>query len=286
MRVLVIVPTHDHGATLAITLQWLARQTYCDFEAIVIGDGIPEAIVGEVRSAVALDPRFRLIERPKHARRGEPYRDEVLRESNADLVCYLTDRDIWFPEHLATVVELLREADYGHSIGVHVLPDGVLRAYACDLEQPGYRHMLLATNDNRMPFSTFAHRMSAYRALPEGWTQTPQNEWTDLFMIRKFIRQATLRGVSGVTPTAVTFPSPPRKHWTHAQRVEELARYGKQFETQSARADFQLQMLQTTLRAQREETAKLSQALSAIAQSQQPVRTMPKTTSFASLRSY
>jgi hypothetical protein len=286
VRVIVIVPTHDHGATLRISLEWLRRQTYANFEAVVIGDGIPPELVADVRAAVAIDARFRLIEYPKHARRGEPYRDEVLRGSNADLVCYLTDRDIWFPEHLATVVELLRDADYGHSIGVHVLPDGALRAYACDLAQPGYRHMLLATNDNRMPFSTFAHRMSAYRALPEGWAQTPEHEWTDLFMIRKFIRHTALRGISGATPTAVTFPSPPRKGWTREQRVDELARYAERFEAPSARADFQLEMLEATLRAQRDEIARLSTALSSIAQSQQTMHATPKFASFASLRAY
>jgi glycosyltransferase involved in cell wall biosynthesis len=286
MRAIVIIPTHDHGATLAITLRWLTQQTHRDFEAVVVGDGIPVECVNDARAAVAIDSRFRLIEYPKHARRGEPYRDEVLRQSSADIVCYLTDRDLWFPEHLATMIALLQHADYAHSIGVHVLPDGALRAYACDLAQPGYRHMLLTTNDNRMPFSSFGHRMSAYCALPEGWTETPANEWTDLYMIRKFIRLEHLIGASGLAPTAVTFPSPPRKDWSHQARFEELKRYSDSLSEPVAQSAFKLQMLQAALRKQREDTGAVAEAFASVSQRLARIENAAQRPSFTSLRTY
>lgn len=258
MKALVIIPTFDHGGTLAITLGWLARQTHRDFEALVIGDGVPDALLPVVREAVSLDARVRFVSHPKHERRGEPYRDIEIRASDADIVCYLTDRDIWFPDHLQQMCALLGQADYAHSLGVHVLPDQTLRAYACDLSQRGYRHMMQVTNDNRMPFSTFGHTRAAYERLPEGWATTPAGQWTDLHMFRKFIRDDGLVGRSGTAPTALTFPSPPRAGWTADERIAELQRWSARLSCANVMNDVRIEMLQATLETQRREIAQLA----------------------------
>lgn len=281
----VIVPTFDHGATIAYALAALRRQTHAKFEAIVIGDGIPPALLEHVEAAVSTDDRFRLVKFPKHSRRGEPYRHEVLLAARGDAVCYLTDRDLWMPEHLECMATMLSQADYAHSLGVHVLPDSTLRAYACDLSQPGYRHMMLSTNDNRMPFSTFGHTIAAYRALPEGWATTPDGEWTDLTMFRKFMRHDAMRGCSGTWPTAVTFPSPPRAIWTMPERVAELARWQERLANDAARAHFQCEMLEATLQVQRAEIAHIS-ALANQLISERCANVAPAPQSFSTLRAY
>lgn len=279
----VILPTFDHGATIAFALAALRRQTQADFEAIIVGDGIPEALLASVELAVATDARFRLVRYPKHERRGEPYRHEILSAATSDAVCYLTDRDLWLPEHLEHMAQLLSQADYGHTLGVHVLPDSSLRAYACDLSQPGYRHMMQTTNDNRMPFSTFGHTMAAYRALPEGWATTPAGEWTDLTMFRKFMRNDTLRGRSGTWPTAVTFPTPPRQGWPVQRRLEELATWESRLSDDASRARFQCEMLEAALCVQRDETTRLSELATQLINERSKVAAPP---SFAALRSY
>lgn len=279
----VILPTFDHGPTIAFALAALRRQTHADFEAIIVGDGIPEALLASIELAVATDARFRLVRYPKHERRGEPYRHEILSAVTSDAVCYLTDRDLWLPEHLEHMAQLLSQADYGHTLGVHVLPDSNLRAYACDLSQAGYRHMMQTTNDNRMPFSTFGHTMAAYRALPEGWATTPEGEWTDLTMFRKFMRHDALRGRSGTWPTAVTFPTPPRAGWPLEQRLAELATWETLLGDDASRARFQCQMLEAALRVQRDETARLSALATQLIDERGKVAVPP---SFAALRSY
>jgi hypothetical protein len=285
MKALVVIPTHNHGRTIEIALDFLSRQTHRDFEAVIIGDGVPEEWRPTIEATTANDMRVRVQFHPKHPRRGEPYRDQVIRESDADIVCYLTDRDIWFEDHLAEMFSLLANADYAHTLGVHVLPDGAFRGYACDLSQPGYKHMLLTTNDNRMPFSTFGHRREAYLKLEEGWSTTPANEWTDLHMIRKFIRQSGLRGASGLAATAVTFPSPPRIEWSPQQRREELSRWAEKLSTPDNVASIRMQILATTLQKQRDDTANLSEVLSTMASQRAPTP-VAQATSFASLNSY
>jgi GalNAc5-diNAcBac-PP-undecaprenol beta-1,3-glucosyltransferase len=282
----VLLPTFNHGATIAFALASLRQQTHANFEAIIVGDGIPDALLSVIESEVVTDARFRLLTFPKHERRGEPYRHEILSATQSDAVCYLTDRDLWLPEHLERMAQLLSHADYGHTLGVHVLPDSSLRAYACDLSQPGYRHMMQTTNDNRMPFSTFGHTMDAYRALPQGWATTPAGEWTDLTMFRKFMRQDTLRGQSGTWPTAVTFPTPLRMDWSTEQRLAELETWQTRLSDEVSRARFQCEMLEATLCAQRQEIAQISLVAQQLIADRQRTLEAAIPPSFSALRTY
>ncbi|MES2934393.1 MAG: glycosyltransferase family 2 protein, partial [Pseudomonadota bacterium] len=153
----IIIPTFNHGETLRFALHSIKQQSVQDFEVFVIGDGVPEQHKSWVRNAVAADSRFIFIDHPKHERRGEPYRHEVLKTATGKLVCYMTDRDIWLPNHLEQMQVLLANSDYAHALPLHVLPDASLRVFACDLTGPGYRYMMSTVMDNRMPFSSFAH---------------------------------------------------------------------------------------------------------------------------------
>ena len=255
----IIIPTHDHGLTLRYPLASLKRQTLGDFDAFIIGDGVPDSLKAALRELVADDERFHFIDHPKHVRRGEPYRHEVLRNAADGIVCYLADRDIWLPDHLEQMWSLLQSADYAHSLPLHILPDGSCRAFPVDLGFAGYRWMMCAVNDNRIPFSCFAHALDAYHRLPEGWATTPDNHWTDLHMFRKFFANDSLRGASGLAPTAATFPTPPRKDWSSEQRLAELDAWWQRLDSDGGRATFTQDVLQATVRAHREEAVRLGQ---------------------------
>ena len=255
----VIIPTHDHGLTLRYPLASLRQQTLGDFDAYVVGDGVPEPLKPALRGLVAEDERFHFLDHPKHSRRGEPYRNDVLRSAPDGIVCYLCDRDIWLPKHLEQMWELLQSADYAHSLPLHILPDGDYRTFPIDLSFTGYRSMMCTANDNRIPFSCFAHRLDAYRRLPEGWATTPDDFWTDLHMFRKFFANESLHGVSGLSPTAATFPSPLRKDWSIEQRLVELQTWWDRLSSDSGRTAFEHAIFKATIRAQREEAVRLSQ---------------------------
>jgi glycosyltransferase involved in cell wall biosynthesis len=98
----VIVPTHDHGPTLRLSVGSALAQTIEDIEVLVIGDGVPDVtreIVGELSRN---DERLRFFDHPKGLRHGELYRHEALAQARGEIVCYLSDDDLWFPEHVAT----------------------------------------------------------------------------------------------------------------------------------------------------------------------------------------
>ena len=107
----IIVPTHNHGATLVRSVR----------EGCAVPDGSRRRSRDSRRrsdrgdrcgrdGAARSDPRVRFWANPKHESRGEPHRDRAVRESRANVICYLSDDDLYLPDHVETVIGLLCEA--------------------------------------------------------------------------------------------------------------------------------------------------------------------------------
>src|SRR5437660_8038742 len=98
--VTVLIPTHNHAATIAYAIQSVQRQTLTDFELFVVGDGTPAAIGEIVLSLAASDPRIRYFAFEKGERHGEAHRATALKQATGQIVCYCCDDDLWLPHHL------------------------------------------------------------------------------------------------------------------------------------------------------------------------------------------
>ncbi len=95
----------------------MLAQTIGDLELFIIGDGVTPDTRDVIAELAAQDRRVRFIDRPKHERRGEPYRHEVLSEqASGSVVAYLCDRDLWLPNHLEELVRTLDGADFAHTL--------------------------------------------------------------------------------------------------------------------------------------------------------------------------
>jgi glycosyltransferase involved in cell wall biosynthesis len=99
----VIVPTHDRPALLRDALASLGRQTYENWEAVVVNDA-----GGDVRPVVgALGAKARHIRLA--ARRGpSAARNAALAEARGAVLAFLDDDDLYAPEHLEGLVAALR----------------------------------------------------------------------------------------------------------------------------------------------------------------------------------
>ncbi len=220
----VLIPTHDHGPTLEHSIASALEQTVPELEVFVVGDGAPPEARALVEQIAARDPRVRWFENPKGPRHGEIHRHAALQEARGEIVCYLSDDDLWFPEHVRTMVDALKGADFAHAVPVVIALDGSLRVLLADLARPGYRKMLLG-GENRVPLSAAGHTLAAYRRLPHGWRTTPDGIPTDLYQWQQFLAQDDVRAVGTERWSVLNFPARLRAGVTAVERARELAQW-------------------------------------------------------------
>lgn len=227
----VIVPTTGHRAdVLRHSIPSILSQTETRIEVKVIGDGAAPETRTLIEEFAAADPRVEFIEKPKHPRRGEPYRHEVLQSARGRIVCYLCDRDLMLPNHVAHMSKLLENHDFAHSARVRINADGTIRANkSIDLARSSDRHDM---RDARVigyggiPLSVTAHTLDAYHRLAKGWSRTPVHYYTDIAMWWKFVKNENISAVSdNTTLTILFFPRQPKPEWPQSRRAKEQMRW-------------------------------------------------------------
>lgn len=254
IRATVVIPTFDHGPLISLAVDSALRQSV-PVEVFIIGDGVPEAHKPFLQELAAREPRVRFFDHPKSPGRGEDYRHAALAHAQGEIVCYLCDRDLWLPNHVAHLLTLLQSADFAHSLPLHVL-DGQVLFFSLDLAHPTARNQMLQRS-NRVPLSCAGHTLSFYRNLPQGWSKTPPGQPTDWHMFRKFLGHPACRCASGTLPTAITFPSPPRKNWPPEARLAEMQAWRARIDDPEQQQVLVLQLLQMAIKARDYELATL-----------------------------
>jgi hypothetical protein len=244
----VIVPTHDHGPTLRFAIASALAQTVDDLEVLVVGDGVPDVTREIVAELARDDRRVRFFDRPKGPRHGEPYRHDALAEARGEIVCYLSDDDLWFPEHVETVREALADADFVGAHAVHVMADGEVRIWPADLGLPWFRERMLRGAANYVPLSCAAHTLELYRRLPEGWTPAPLTSASDLFMWRKLLSVPGVRARSSARVTVLHLPSSGRPGVPPDARAAELEPWARRVADPGWRDRFPAVVLDLVLR--------------------------------------
>jgi len=101
-RVTVIIPTFNYAPVLPYSIGSVLRQTFADFELLVIGDHCTDESESVVKSIA--DPRVRWINLEKAAGHQSGPNNEGIRQAKGDLVAYLGHDDLWLPRHLAMAV--------------------------------------------------------------------------------------------------------------------------------------------------------------------------------------
>lgn len=226
----VVIPTFNHGATLLLAVKTALAQTM-PVEIFIIGDGVSNTSRAMILDLVSQHNNIRFFDHPKHESRGEPHRHTALLEAQGRIVCYLCDRDLWMPDHVERMSFLLKNADFAHSLSLHILNDTELQFFSIDVALPEWRDHIL-TRTNKIAFSCWAHTLAFYKTLERGWETTPKNKATDWHMLQQFMERPDCKCVSGTYPSAITFPSPPHRiHWTEEQRIAELQNWITKIDT-------------------------------------------------------
>lgn len=222
MKATVILPTtSDRGPLLRYSAGSVLRQSVRDVELVIIGDGVDAATRDAANELVRGDRRVRFFDLPKHARRGEPYRDEILRnEAKGEIVCYLCDRDLMFSNHVSETYEALKTNDivitYCYDMGTD---DAVTFAPIGTWGAKGEKRTRLCR------LTCVAHTMGAYMSLPHGWRTTPARLSTDVFMWKQFLDQPHIKASRVPVPTVLYFKRGGHPGWSTEARRRELSNW-------------------------------------------------------------
>jgi GalNAc5-diNAcBac-PP-undecaprenol beta-1,3-glucosyltransferase len=243
----VLIPTFNHGPTLRHSVGSALDQTVSDIEIFIVGDGVPDVTREIVADLISHDNRVRFFDNPKGPRTGEIHRHRALAEARGEIVCYLSDDDLWLPDHVETMRELLEKADYANALMLHLDAVDGLGVAPLDLSYPGERELVVMGRKGTS-LSSMAHTLEMYRRLPYGWRTTPRGIFTDYYMQQQLLGETWCRAVSSMRPTMLKFKSEDRTGWTLDQRVIELEEWRRRFRNPAEREKFVYQVLDLLVR--------------------------------------
>ena len=109
----IVVPAFNVSRTLAETLRGLFKQTYAQFEIIVVDDGSTDDTL-EIAQSFADDPRLRIIQQSNRGLAGA--RNTGIAEARGAFIGFCDSDDVWERDKLAAHVKHLENnADVGIS---------------------------------------------------------------------------------------------------------------------------------------------------------------------------
>jgi glycosyltransferase involved in cell wall biosynthesis len=237
----VVIPTYNHGVTLRASVRSALAQTHDSLEVLIVGDGMPEPAVAVAEELERDHAQVQAFFFAKTERQGEPSRHQVITEhARGDSIFYLSDDDLWLPEHVETVLERLAVADVAGATMATIDEAGSLRVTPQALERDGYRRLHLGAH-NRVALSGLAHTRAAYERI-EGWTPTPPGVYTDHYFLKKLLADPGIAAASSAQVTWLNFPSPMRRQMSNDERLAELERWWRRVADPSERAALDLEI--------------------------------------------
>src|SRR5262245_8082941 len=100
----VIVPTYNRAETIRAAIESVQRQTFADWELIVVDDGSTDGTASLIEGS---DPRLVLI---RQANQGvNAARNTAMLKSRGRYIAFLDSDDEWLPHHLELSVAFFRE---------------------------------------------------------------------------------------------------------------------------------------------------------------------------------
>ncbi|UWY28609.1 glycosyltransferase family 2 protein [Flavobacterium sp. TR2] len=106
----VIIPTYNRAKYLALTLESIVRQTYQDFEIIVVDDGTPN------NENEIICSKFDKVRYYKIKNTGGPAapRNTGIQKASGKYIAFVDDDDLWLPQKLGIQVKILEtNPDFG-----------------------------------------------------------------------------------------------------------------------------------------------------------------------------
>ena len=104
-RFSIIVPTYNRENSVQHTLAGCFAQTFGDFELIVIDDGSSDATLSKLKSIN--DPRLVVVAQENAGPAAA--RNHGMRVARGEYLAFLDSDDVWYPDYLQAVQDVLLE---------------------------------------------------------------------------------------------------------------------------------------------------------------------------------
>lgn len=98
----IVIPLYNKEQSITSTLQTVLKQTYQDFEIVIVDDGSTDHSVEEVKKVI--DPRIRLIHQSNAG--VSAARNRGIDEARGEYIAFLDADDEWKPDYLKAQYEL------------------------------------------------------------------------------------------------------------------------------------------------------------------------------------
>lgn len=136
----IVIPLYNKGPHVERCLRSVERQTFSDFELIVVDDASTDD--GVVRVKACALPGLRILERDRPGPGGNAARNLAIAHARADWVCFFDADDEWLPGHLAELARLIRECPRADVVANRFLmsADGDFETKEALRAEPGPKH--------------------------------------------------------------------------------------------------------------------------------------------------
>ena len=203
-RVSVLLPTHNRADVLPFAIGSALAQTWTDFELLIVGDGCTDHTASVVQSFD--DSRIRWFDLPKAPGFGYAKRNVALRQARGDIIAYLAHDDLWLPDHLAHLVNALRDnrVALAYSLPVFGSPSGRLEPMVFNLNDPATWKLWQQRRLTYLIMACVVHRRACLEQIG-GWSETLRaaGDWE---LWQRILRQAP-------APNFVYLPLPTTLHF-------------------------------------------------------------------------
>lgn len=174
----VVIPLYNKEQSIASTLQTVLKQTYQDFEIVIVNDGSTDHSVEEV--AKVPDPRIRLIHQSNAG--VSAARNRGIAEARGEFVAFLDADDEWNPDYLKTQYKLTQK-----------YPE--CSVFACNYEFKDAQGKVTPTIIRKLPFKGEDGILSNYFEVAS-CSHPPL--WTSAVMVKKNAIQSIGRFPIGI----------------------------------------------------------------------------------------
>jgi glycosyltransferase involved in cell wall biosynthesis len=218
----ILIPTFNHGEMIKYPLQSALAQTHTNIEILVVGDGAPEITKETVAKFQEKYKNIFYFDNKKGEHQGELLRRKALESAKGEIVTYLADDDIWFPNHLETVIQKMNEGyNFVNTLCSNLSTELVPLISIVDMSS---RDDIADMFENKKSFGTTfgAHTMDLYKKLEAPWSIAPKGTPTDLSFWQTLLRLVDCKPTSIFVATAIRLDAYRRHNMSTSARLAEL----------------------------------------------------------------